>query len=158
MKTFARGAAVYLAAAVLVLVAGNASAQTTTWGPRAGMSFDPDQIVLGAHVQLPIATSLYIVPSADLAFGDDAFTIGLHGDLAYRFATEGSVKPYVGGGFSYYSFDPDQEGAESVSETGVGALGGVWLNANGSTPFFVEGKLYFSDPMPDFKVMAGVNL
>lgn len=157
MKATVRGTALILVAAVLVLSAGHASADTT-WGPRAGMSFNPDQIALGGHVQFPIATNLYIVPNADVAFGDNAFTISLNGDLAYRFGTDGSVKPYVGGGFSYFNYDIDVPGAGSVSETGVAALGGVWLNANGSTPFFIEGKLFFSDSLPDFKVMAGVNL
>ena len=158
MKATARLTALFFAAAVVVLATAPASAQTTAWGPRAGMSFNPDQVVLGAHVQIPVATSLYLVPNADLAFGDDVFTIGLHGDLSYRFAGETSVRPYVGGGFSYYNYDVDSEGVDSQSETGVGVLGGVWLNANGTTPFFIEGKLYFSDSMPDFKAMAGVNL
>ena len=155
MKSIARGTALLLAATALVLSASQASAETT-WGPRAGMSFNPDQIALGAHLQFPIASNLYLVPNADIAFGDDLFTIGLHGDLAYRFASEGSIKPYLGGGLSWYSYSPDE--GDSQSEAGVGVLGGVWFNANGSTPFFVEGKLYFSDQMPDFKLMAGVNL
>ena len=157
MKPILRTASLTVAAIAALVVAAPASAQTT-WGPRAGMSFNPDQIALGAHVQLPVATSLYIVPSADVAFGDDLFTISLNGDLEYKFASSGSVKPYVGGGFSYFSFDPDTEGFDSVDETGVSALGGLWLNANGATPFFIEGKLFFSDHLPDFKVMAGVNL
>lgn len=155
MKSIARGTALLLAATALILSAGHASAETT-WGPRAGMSFNPDQIALGAHLQFPIATSLYFVPNADIAFGDNLFTIGLHGDLAYRFSPEGSIRPYVGGGLSWYNYGPDE--GESASEAGVAGLGGVWLNANGSTPFFIEGKLYFSDSMPDFKLMAGVNL
>jgi hypothetical protein len=157
MKTPARGIALLLAAAVFVLAAGPASAETS-WGPRAGMSFNPDQIALGAHVRIPVATSLSIIPSADIAFGDDAFTIGLHGDLAYSFSAGSSLRPYIGGGFSFYSYDSDNEGADTNSETGVSALGGIWLNADGSTPFFIEGKLYFSDNMPDFKLMAGVNM
>ena len=157
MKATTRVTALFFAAAALALPAGHAMADVT-WGPRAGLSFNPDQIVLGAHVQIPVATRLYLVPNADLAFGDNLFTIGLHGDLAYRFATDSSVRPYLGGGLSYYNYDPDTQGASSASETGVSVLGGVWLNANGSTPFFIEGKLYFSDRMPDFKAMAGVNL
>jgi hypothetical protein len=158
MKAIVRGTALLLAAA-FTLSAGSAAAETT-WGPRAGMSFNPDQVALGAHVQLPLATNFYIVPNADLAFGDDAFTISLNGDVAYRFQSESSVRPYLGAGFSYfnYDFDEDIPGDDSVSEAGVGVLGGVWLNANGSTPFFIEGKLFLSDELPDFKVMAGVNL
>jgi hypothetical protein len=155
MKTFARGTVLLFAAAVFVLAAGPASAETS-WGPRAGMSFSPDQIALGAHVRIPVATNLSIIPNADIAFGDDLFTIGLHGDLTYSFSAGSSLRPYLGGGFSFYNYDPDN--GEGNSETGVSALGGIWLNADGSTPFFIEGKLYFSDNMPDFKLMAGVNM
>jgi hypothetical protein len=158
MKAIVRGTGLFLVA-VFALSAGNAAAETT-WGPRAGMSFNPDQIALGAHVQLPLATNFYIVPNADVAFGDDAFTISLNGDVAYRFQSESSVRPYLGAGFSYFNFDVDSEGAgdDSISEAGVSILGGVWLNASGSTPFFIEGKFFLSDELPDFKVMAGVNL
>ena len=156
MRNFARGTALLFGAALLVLAARPASAEVN-WGPRAGMSFSPDQIVLGAHLNIPVgAENMAIVPSFDIAFGDDAFTIGLHGDLDYRFDVEGSVKPYVGAGFSYYNYDPDE--GDSNSETGVNILGGVWLNSDSSTPFFVEGKFGLSDSMPDFKVMAGINL
>lgn len=159
MKLSIRTAALALAAvAALATFAVAPAAAQATWGPRAGLSFNPDQVVLGAHVQFPVATQLYIVPNADLAFGDDAFTISINGDLQYRFASSGSVKPYVGGGVTYISYDPDVEGADSVDETGISALGGVWFNATGSTPFFLEGKLFFSDRMPDFKVLVGLNL
>jgi len=159
MKSIVRGTALLLVAAAFAVSAGSAQAETT-WGPRAGMSFNPDQIALGAHVQLPLATNFYIVPNADVAFGDDAFTISLNGDVAYRFQSESSVRPYLGAGFSYFNFDVDTEGPgdSSFSEAGVSVLGGVWLNASGSTPFFIEGKLFLSDQLPDFKVMAGVNL
>ena len=162
MKAIARGS-IRFTASVLVLglafavAPGNAAADVT-WGPRAGFSIDPDQFVLGAHVQVPAGSSLYFVPSLDLAFGDNLFTIGLHGDMQYRFKSEASARPYLGAGFSYYSFDPDSEGADSNSEAGLSILGGVWLNATGSTPFFLEGKFYVTDDMPDFKIMAGLNL
>src|SRR5688572_10729360 len=67
MKSIVRGTALLLVAAAFVLSAGNAAAETS-WGPRAGMSISPDQIALGAHVQLPLATNFYLVPNADVAF------------------------------------------------------------------------------------------
>lgn len=157
MKSIVRGTALLLVAAVVALSAGNAAAETS-WGPRAGMSFNPDQIALGAHVHLPLATNVYLQPSADIAFGDDTFTVSINGDMAYRFQSESSVRPYLGAGFSYFSYDLDAEGVDAIDETGLGVLGGVWLNANGSTPFFIEAKLFTSDRLPDFKLMAGVNL
>lgn len=158
MRSYVRGSSFLFGVALIALAAAPASAQVN-WGPRGGLSFSPDQIVLGAHVNIPVGSENFaLVPSLDIAFGDDLFTIGLHGDLDYRFQVEGSVKPYVGAGFSYYNYDSDAEGADANSETGVNILGGVWLNSDSSTPFFVEGKFGLSDTMPDFKVMAGVNL
>ncbi len=160
MTSIARGSVRFVAGVLVLGLAlafgpGNAAAEVP-WGPRGGLSFNPDQIVLGAHVQVPAGKTLYFVPSFDIGFGDDLFTIGLHGDMQYRFHSEASARPYLGAGFSYYNFDPDE--GDGDSEVGLGILGGVWLNATGSTPFFIEGKFYPSDHMPDFKVMAGLNL
>ncbi len=153
MKRFIRTALAMLPL-TLLLTAGAASAQTN-WGPRAGLSVDPDQLVVGFHVEYPAATNLYFVPNADVAFGDNVFTFSLNGDLSYRIPGS-SARPYVGGGLSYlnYSFD----GGGSGDELSLNVLGGFWANTGGSTPFFLEGKLYFADATPDFKVMVGVNL
>jgi len=155
MKSLARTISLLLATAVLGLTAGAASAQNT-WGPRAGLSANPDQLVLGAHLQFPVATNLYLLPNADVAFGDDVFTFSINGDLTYRFASDASIKPYFGGGLSYFNYDPD--GSGSFDELGFGVLLGFWFNSNAATPFFVQGKVFLDDKLPDFKVMAGVNL
>jgi hypothetical protein len=155
MKHLTRTVSLLLTAAALVLIAPGASAQNT-WGPRAGLSANPDQLVVGAHLQFPVATNLYFLPNADVAFGDDVFTFSLNGDLAYRFASDASIKPYVGGGLSYFNYDVD--GGGTFDEIGVGVLVGFWFNSNAATPFFVQGKLFLDDSLPDFKVMAGVNL
>ena len=154
MKSLVRGT-VLLASIAVLSFAGPSSADTV-WGPRVGMSFNPDQIALGAHLSFPIATGFYFTPNADFAFGDDATTFSLNGDAHYHFSTTGSLKPYLGAGVSYFNYSPDN--FDSFSETGMNLNGGIWLNGNGSTPFFIEGKFFLSDQLPDFKLMAGVNL
>jgi hypothetical protein len=156
MKSILRTTTSFVAAAVLAAVVAAPVSAETAWGPRGGMSFNPDQIALGAHVALPIATSFYFVPNADFAFGDDATTFSLNGDAHYRFATDSSIKPYLGAGVSWFNYSPDD--FDSFSEAGMNIHGGIWLNTNGSTPFFIEGKFFLSDELPDFKAMIGVNL
>jgi hypothetical protein len=163
MKFLSRIAAAALFASVVVLSASPASAQ---FGVRAGYSFSPDQVVLGAHYMIPLgASGLHFVPSAEVAFGDDAFTMYGNGDLIFRFAAGGSVKPYLGGGASVVNIDPDDievngvtTKGESNTEVGFSALGGAWFNAGGSTPWFIEGKVGLDDKVPDVKVMVGVGL
>ncbi len=162
MKSLTRIAAAAFLTSVVAFSASPASAQ---FGVRAGYSFTPDQVVLGAHYMLPIGTSgLHLIPSAEVAFGDDAFTIYGNGDLVYRF-NAGSVKPYLGGGVSVVNYDPDDievlgetVDVESDTEVAFTALGGAWFNAGGSTPWFVEGKIGLDDKSPDVKVMVGVGL
>ena len=163
MKAFARIASASLFAAVVAFSASPAAAQ---FGVRAGYSFNPDQVVLGAHYMVPIGTSgLHFVPSAEVAFGDSLFTLYGNGDLVYRFSAGGSVKPYLGGGVSVVNRDPDDVEVagvtvkrESKTEVGFSALGGAWFNAGGSTPWFIEGKFGLDDKTPDVKVMVGVGL
>lgn len=163
MKFLTRTAAVAFFASVALFSASPASAQ---FGVRAGYSFEPDQVVLGAHYMIPLgASGLHFVPSAEVAFGDSLFTIYGNGDLIYRFSAGGSVKPYLGGGVSVVNYDPDDvevdgvtiEG-ESETEVGFSALGGAWFNAGGSTPWFIEGKVGLDDKTPDVKLMVGVGL
>jgi len=156
MKSLTRFAVAGVLAAAAFAVASPASAQ---FGVRAGYSFEPDQVVLGAHYSIPVsAPSLYFIPSGEVAFGDELFTLNANGDLVYRFSTSGSVKPYVGGGVTLAMYDPDAEGADSQTEFGANALGGIWLNTEGSTPWFIEGKFGLTDEVPDFKIMAGLGL
>ena len=163
MKSITRIAAAAFLASVVAFSASPAAAQ---FGVRAGYSFTPDQVVLGAHYMIPVGTSgLNVIPSAEVAFGDDAFTIYGNGDLVYRFAAGTSVKPYLGGGISYVSYDPDDieiDGetieVDSSSDVAFTAIGGAWFNAGGSTPWFLEGKIGLDDKSPDVKLMVGVGL
>jgi len=142
------------AALALSLGASAASAESSV-GLRGGFSSHPDQILFGAHFQPPpVAKNLYIVPSGEMGFGDDAFTLSFNGDLEYQFGREGSVRPYAGGGLSLYYVNVDNGGSDS--NLGVSALGGLLFDREHGWPIFVELKLGLSDEVPDLKALVGV--
>jgi len=143
-----------IAVLALSLGASAASAESSI-GLRGGISSNPDQILFGAHFQPPpVAKNLYIVPSGEMGFGDDAFTLSFNGDLEYQFGREGSVRPYAGGGLSLYYVNVDNGGSDS--NLGVSALGGLLFDRESGWPIFVELKLGLSDEVPDLKALVGV--
>ena len=134
-----------------------ASAEFLGWGPRAGLTVNPDQFHFGAHADLgSIASHVRLQPSLELGLGEDITLVALNGDLSYRFASRWDVwAPYLGGGASVF-FTGEDNGLMDGAETGVGlsALGGIERGMSSGSRFFVEGKVGFVDA-PDFKVTAG---
>jgi hypothetical protein len=127
------------------------------WGPRVGVTVNPDQFDFGAHVDLGSMTShVRLQPSMELGVGDELTVLALNGDLSYRFASRwDSWSPYLGGGASVFFVGNDNglmDGAET--NAGLSALGGIERGMSSGSRFFLEGKIGFIDA-PDFKVMAG---
>ncbi|HKO21155.1 MAG TPA: hypothetical protein VJX91_00745 [Candidatus Eisenbacteria bacterium] len=126
-------------------------------GVRGGFSSQPDQFVFGVQMEFPpLAKNLYVVPSAEVGVGDDAFSLAVNGDLQYRFHTSSGIRPYAGGALNLYYFDPDAEGADSDTNIGVSALGGLFFGSANGPPLFVDVKLGLTDEVPDWKFMFGV--
>ncbi|MEP7028308.1 MAG: hypothetical protein ABI960_06915 [Candidatus Eisenbacteria bacterium] len=147
-----------LAASLLILVAlpGLAHAGNWVFGPQVGLSVNPDQFVAGLHAVAPLSRSVDFVPSADLGFGDDAFTFALNGDVRVNVAPLSKVKPYVGAGITWYNVNPSTDGVATFSETGASLLGGMWLNRGGGLALYLEGRIGLGD-VPDFKALVGFN-
>ena len=125
-------------------------------GIRGGFSSDPDQILIGMHVETPpVGKDLYVIPSAEAGFGDDAFTLSFNGDLQYRFGSQENARPYVGGGLAYFYVDPDN--GESDSTFGLNILGGVIFQRKSGQPIFLEAKIALDDDLPSFKMIAGLT-
>src|SRR5262249_39336264 len=125
-------------------------------GLRAGFSSSPDQVLVGGQLELsPVAENLYIIPSGEVGFGDDATTLSFNGDVQYRFKTHGDVRPYARRRLMVYYFNLDNGG----SDTNLGAdiLGGIYFNRNSSNPMFVDVKLGLTDEIPDWKFIFGLN-
>jgi hypothetical protein len=147
MSTRFRRAAVYL-----LVVCATAGAATTAsaqgLGVRTGAHFNPDQFSVGA--QYDFATTmdrLWLQPSADLGFGNDAFLTALNFDAVYRRpVARGTIwTAFAGAGpaINHYRFS-------GFSQTDVGAnvLGGL-MHRSG---LFTELRIgFFDSPQVGFR-------
>ena len=109
--------------------------------------------MLGGHYMIPIGTSgLHFVPSAEVAFGDDAFTHLRQRRPGLPLLGRRQRQAVPRRRRLVRQLDPDDETVDGVtiegeSETDAAftALGGAWFNATGSTPWFIEGKFGLDD-------------
>jgi len=154
-------AALFAAALAVVLWAGPASAEVgyRGWGPRVGISDDPDQIVAGVHWDLgEFAPRVRFQPSVDFGFGDDALSLSGNAMVGYWFPTKAEVTPYAGGQIGAVYFDYDSDGKEhddgSDTEIGLALVGGIETKLKSGTRFLVELQIGLGD-IPDAKLLAG---
>ncbi len=154
---------IYLAALLLLSVAANAGPRAFGahgFGPRVGVSIDPDQIHFGGHLDLgDLAPNLMLLPNADIGIGDDLTIVTALFELDYRFRSDwGSWNPYLGGaiGPSFWSFDGGRgRGDNSDSGLAASVQGGIARRLGSQSGFmFLEFRLGMGD-MPDFKFTAG---
>jgi hypothetical protein len=153
-------------AAVLILVvlaaapaAGLAAERSRAFGyqgfgPRVGLSIDPDQAFVGMHVDLGEAfPHVRFQPNAEIGFGDHATLLALDADFHFRFRESWDVwNPYVGGGLGLAEAWPE-EGA-SRGDIVFHAVGGIERYIS-TGKFFLEAKLGLDDDAPDWKFLAG---
>jgi hypothetical protein len=128
------------------------------WGPRVGLSMDPDQVVFGAHLDLSEAPGRFrLQPNIEMGLGDNLVTLGFNIDGAYRFASRWEQwTPYLGGEMGIRVFSDDENGLrdETGTDTGLSLLGGIDRGLSSGSRFFLEAKLGFVDA-PDVRVLAG---
>lgn len=138
------------------------------WGPRVGLSEDPDQVFGGAHFDLgEFAPNVRFQPSAEVGLGDDTLSVIGNVMVSYYFPIEGKVTPYAGGSVSaaFYSLDDDCKGfgrrfgepgdcGDTEVEIGPMAVGGVEMTLSGGTRFLAELQIGFGD-LPDARILAG---
>lgn len=154
----ARSLCLAIVAATLVLLAPAtalaADIEFRGWGPRVGLSDNPDQVFGGVHFDLgEFAPRVRFQPSVEVGFGDDVTTIAGNVMVAYYFEVKGSFTPYAGGEVSVLFLDPDH--GDSDTEIGPAAVGGFETKLSDRTTFLVELQLGFSDDLPDAKLLAG---
>jgi hypothetical protein len=136
-----------LAAAVLA-TAGPAHAQGG-FGLRAGVSVDPDQFYVGAHVDAgPLVKRLWFRPSLEIGFGDNLTLLALNAELAYWLPSSSPWRAYVGGGPALNVYDSDASGSET--QAGLNFMLGVAHRGG----FFVEAKAGVFDS-PNLKFAFG---
>jgi len=157
MRRILRNAALILAAAPLLVAV---PVRAAGWGPRAGLTFDPDQVHVGIHADFGdvFAPRVRFQPNVEVGFGDHLTTTALDFEAAYRFVKNWDAwSPYAGGGLglTWYSWDNDVRGRDNTDmETGLNLLGGIEKGIGGGNRFFVELKLGLFDS-PDLKATVG---
>ena len=135
------------------------------WGPRVGLSSDPDQVIGGAQFDLGEFTrNLRFQPSAEIGFGDDMVSFYGNAMTAYYFPVKGNVIPYAGAQITAWLVDFDDEPGDQPfddefddgfnTEIGLAALGGIETRLKSGTRFLAELQVEVTNH-PEIKVMAG---
>jgi hypothetical protein len=151
---------------MLALVAGAARADRESspgtdigfrgWGPRLGVSINPDQIHFGAHLDFGnFAEHVRFQPNFEMGFGDHLMLTTLNAEAAYRFRSTWDVwTPYLGGGLGMNIARQDGGNHATDTSLGVNLLGGIERGISDGDRFFVEGKFSLNDA-PDAKITVG---
>ncbi|MDO9693323.1 MAG: hypothetical protein Q7W56_01180 [Candidatus Latescibacteria bacterium] len=149
-------------AAALLLAATPAGAQSS-WGLRGGLTIDPDQVHVGAHVNAgEIFNDGYFLPNVEVGFGDHGTLIALNPELVYRFDQRARSRWgfYIGGGLgiNIYDWDDGPRGYRDDTDTelGLNILGGMSRARRGGGDVFLELKLGVADS-PEAKVTLGLG-
>ncbi|MBU1317659.1 MAG: hypothetical protein KKG33_07690 [candidate division Zixibacteria bacterium] len=127
------------------------------WGPRAGLTVNPDQIHFGAHVSFGAPTTpLLIQPNVELGFGDDVTLIAINGDMSYLFrSANGAWTPSLGGELGMVRVNVD--GFGSNTDLGISIFGAIAKTMANGNQLFLEAKVGVADA-PDFKATIGYTL
>lgn len=126
------------------------------WGPRLGLTMDPDQFHFGAHLDFgQFARHVRFQPNIEVGLGDDITLIATNFEASYRFRENWDVwTPYLGGGIGLNYVSVDGPGDNSNTDVGVNVLGGIERGLSNGDRFFTELKLGVVDS-PDAKVTVG---
>jgi hypothetical protein len=149
----------------LATAAGDSDVRYRGWGPRIGLSLDPDQVDFGAHVDFGnFARHVRFQPNVEIGVGDHLTMFMINFEAAYRFQSRWDVwTPYVGGGpgivvghwhQSFVRKSTVDHFDDSFTDIGFSILGGIERGLRNGDRFFLEARLGFSDA-PDLKLTAG---
>lgn len=129
--------------AALLLAATPALAQSD-WGLRGGLTIDPDQVHVGAHLNGgEVFDDGYFLPNVEIGFGDHGTLIALNPELVYRFDRPRRNRWgfYIGGGLgiNIYEWDDGPRGARDDTDTelGLNILGGMARARRGGGDLFL---------------------
>ena len=134
--------------------AGSAMAQSHSVGVRGGISVDPDQVYLGAHVDLmEVSKRFWFRPNAELGLGSGVTVVALNGEFVYKLrAISKEWTPYLGGGpaFVVRSFRAGPNDRDTDVGPGFNFVGGIQQPRG----LLAEVKIGVLDS-PDFKLGIG---
>jgi hypothetical protein len=148
-----------VALASVATAAPDAGSGVRGWGPRIGLAADPDQVLVGFHVDAGrISPRVRFQPDVEMGVGDDVFVLGFTAPVHYRFPASGDLKPYAGGGVTVGYWDIDRGRDDGYDdddvEFAIDLIGGLeWIRRGGDL-FFLEFDLLAGD-LHDFQFVAG---
>jgi hypothetical protein len=149
-----------IVAGILAVAAGTAAAEEVGyrgWGPRVGLTVNPDQVHFGAHLDYGnLARHVRLQPNVEVGIGDDLTIVALNFEGAYRFNSRWDVwTPYLGGGPAIQFVGNDNGlGDGTNTEAGLNLLGGIDRGLSNGSRFFMETKLGLIDA-PELKFTVG---
>jgi len=148
-----------MAATVASAAEGESGVGFRGWGPRVGLSSDPDQALVGVQFDLgEFAPNVRWQPSIELGYGDDKASFYGNFMVSYYFPVKAAVTPYAGGQVTAWLFDqdgPDPNFDDGFNaEIGAYAVGGIETKLKGGTRFLAEVQVGVGD-VPDVRVLVG---
>jgi hypothetical protein len=127
------------------------------WGPRIGLTSEPDQVHFGAHFDLGyLGDQVRFQPNFELGVGDGRTLGAMNFEAAYRFLSRWDAwSPYAGGGLGLNVVGRD-DGllGDTTTDVGLNAMAGIERGTSGGNRFFMEVKLGLTDS-PGFKLTSG---
>jgi hypothetical protein len=136
-----------------MISAGTAAAQSKGIGVRAGVSAEPDQFYIGAHMNVKeIVENFWFRPNAELGFGNNLTLLALNPEFVYNLRIKSREwTPYLGAGPSFLVGSFDTPGGRSTDTAGgFNFVGGIQQRKG----FMAEIKIGAFDS-PDFKLGVG---
>ena len=146
-----------IAAVMLVAILCAGQSEAAGWGPRLGLTIDPDQVHFGAHVDAGyLANQLRFQPNFEMGIGDNLTVAAFNFDLLYLFNSRMDAwRPYLGGGAGLNIVDPDNDRRNNSDlEAGLNLVGGIERGLSSGGRFLTELRLGLIDT-PDLKWTVG---
>ena len=129
------------------------------WGPQLGLTFSPDQVHVGAHMDFGnFARHIRFQPNVNVGFGDNVTLVTANADAAYRFSERWDVwTPYLGGGIglNFASVGDNGLGDDTSTDLGASVLGGIEKGISNGDRFYLETRLGLVDQSPDVMLSVG---
>ena len=144
--------------AILTLAWANSSAAQEHVGIRAGVSGNPDQFVLGGHIETsPLLDRLVFRPNAEVGIGSDLVLIAFNLEFAYKIPLEDNPwTVYVGAGPALNILSFSNDGRRGRNDTEAEGGFNILVGAEHSEGLFTEFKIGVSDS-PDLKFLVGYS-
>lgn len=144
-----------LIAGAIALSASFGTANAAGWGPRLGLTMDPDQVHFGAHMDAGyLADQFRFQPNFEMGIGDDLTVAAFNFDMLYLFTTRWDAwAPYLGGGPGANIVDSDGR-RDADLEAGLNLVGGVERGLSSGGRFLTELRFGLIDT-PDLKWTVG---